>query len=66
MQCALFDDELKIVDSQRKRTRSEQSVNENVDRIQSIITKLMEEHQVPLEQLAGIGIGCPGPIEWDK
>lgn len=66
MQCTLFDDQLKIVDSQRKRTRSEQGVNENIDRIQSIITKLMEAHQVPREQLAGIGIGCPGPVEWDK
>lgn len=66
MQCTLFDDNLKVVDSQRKRTRSEQGVNDNLDRIQNIITKLLDEHQVPLDQLAGIGIGCPGPVAWDK
>lgn len=66
MQCTLFDEKLKVIDSQRKRTRSEQATGENVERIRTTIAKLLDEHKVPLGQLAGIGIGCPGPVEWEK
>ena len=66
MQCTLFDEKLKVVDSQRKRTRSEQATGENVERIRNTIAKLLDEHKIPLENLSGIGIGCPGPVEWEK
>lgn len=66
MQCSLFDSSLKLIESRRKRTRSEQGVNENLDRIETTISKLLEETKIAPEQLAGIGIGCPGPVEWEK
>jgi glucokinase len=66
MQCSLFDAQLKVVDSRRKRTRSEQGVSDNLGRIENTITKLLEDNQIELGQLAGIGIGCPGPVEWQN
>ncbi len=66
MQCTLFDESLNTIDSRRKRTRSEQGVNENLERIESTIAKLLEDAKVDPAHVAGIGIGCPGPIEWQK
>ncbi len=66
MQCSLFDSQLKLVDARRKRTRSEQGVNDNLNRIETTISKLLEDSKVDPAHVAGIGIGCPGPVEWEK
>lgn len=66
MQCTLFNDELKHVASRRRRTKSELGVDGLLDRIASTISRLLEETKVDAAQLAGIGIGCPGPVEWKE
>ncbi len=66
MQCSLFDASLKIVDSRRKRTKGELGAVGGLERIEGMITKLLEDTQISPAQLAGIGIGCPGPVEWGK
>lgn len=66
MQCSLFDAQLKLIDSRRKRTRSQQGIHDNLERIATTISKLLDDAHVDAEQLAGIGIGCPGPVEWEK
>jgi glucokinase len=66
MQCTLFDRALKPVASRRKRTRGELGVELGLERIESVIRKLLEESNVDQSKLSGIGIGCPGPVEWEK
>lgn len=66
MQCTLFDDSMKRVADRRKRTKGELGVESNLERIAGSIEKLLEEQEVPLSALAGIGIGCPGPVEWER
>lgn len=66
MQCTLFDDSLKIVSSKRRRTKGEIGVDAGLARIQTTIGKLLEENSVAMSSLAGIGIGCPGPVEWEQ
>lgn len=66
MQCSLFDAQLKLIEARRKRTRSEQSVDDNLQRIEATIRKLLQDCQIEPSQLAGIGIGCPGPVEWEQ
>ncbi len=66
MQCGLFDDRIKQIDTKRRRTKGELGVDGGLERIEATIRKLLEDNQVPVSQLAGIGIGCPGPVEWDK
>ena len=36
-----------------------------MERIESTILKVLDEEDILPEQLAGVGIGCPGPVEWD-
>lgn len=66
MQCTLFDDELQLVASRRRRTKGESGVNGSLERIESTISRLLEENSVSNSQICGIGIGCPGPVEWEK
>lgn len=64
MQCSLFDASLKQVGTKRRRTKSELGVEASLERIEGTISKLLEECEVEASQLSGIGIGCPGPVEW--
>ena len=66
MQCALFDDQLKKIGSKKRRTRQDLGVDGGLERIAETVNKLCTEQQVSISQIAGIGIGCPGPVEWDK
>lgn len=66
MQCALFDDQLKKLGSKKRRTRQDLGVEGGLERIAETVNKLCTEHQISISQIAGIGIGCPGPVEWDK
>ncbi len=66
MHCTLFDQALKPIASRRKRTRGELGVDASLERIEGMIRKLLEENRVEPVQLKGIGIGCPGPVEWEK
>lgn len=63
MLAAVLDPELKIVASKRKKTRSDQG-QVTLERIESLIRKLLEENAIDPSRVAGIGIGCPGPVEW--
>lgn len=66
MQCTLFDDALQQVGARRRRTKGELGVEASLERIEQTIAKLLEEMQIEPGQLSGIGIGCPGPVEWEK
>ncbi len=66
IQCTLFNDNLKSVGSRRKRTKSELGEKGLLERIAVTIERLLEDCEVDVSELAGIGIGCPGPVEWEK
>lgn len=66
MQCSVFDSNLKHVASKRRRTKGELGVEASLERIESTIRKLLDEAKLPVESIAGIGIGCPGPVEWER
>jgi len=66
MQCSLYDANMKQLASKRRRTKGELGVEGGLARIETTILKLLDETKVTIGQLAGIGIGCPGPVEWEK
>ncbi len=65
MYSCLFDASMKIVVSKRKKTKGELGAAEGLERIESSIRKMLEEVQIDAALVAGIGIGCPGPVEWN-
>jgi glucokinase len=66
MQAALLDRRFNIVARRKKKTRGSEGAEAGVDRIVNGIEKLLEEAQVSPSQLAGIGVGCPGPLNLEE
>ena len=63
MQCTLFDENLKQVSGKRRRTKTELGPEGGLERIKATIEKLLDEEEIKESQLAGIGIGVPGPVD---
>jgi glucokinase len=65
MQAAVLDRRFSVVARRKKKTRGNEGAEAGVERIVNTIEKLLEDAQVPSSKLAGIGIGCPGPLNLD-
>lgn len=59
----VLDSELKAVGKKRKKTRGYEGAEAGVQRIIQTIRQALADAEVAPKQLAGIGIGCPGPID---
>lgn len=60
MLAVAFDNDLKPLGRRRRKTRGSDS---GIARVISTIKKLLEENEIDQNRIAGIGIGCPGPID---
>ena len=63
MHAIVCDRQFQIIARRKKKTRGHEGAEAGFQRICSIIDKLLEETQMRRDQIAGIGIGMPGPIE---
>src|SRR6056297_2357642 len=63
MLAVVFDDQLKPLGRKRRRTRGNEGSEFGIARIGSTILRALEECEVAPERVAGIGIGCPGPVD---
>lgn len=59
----IYDDKWKQVAKERKRNKPGQTSKNGVSKIIETIHKVLDEGSVNPEELHGIGIGCPGPID---
>ncbi len=64
MQCTLFDEKLNKISGQKRKTRQGLSQEGGLERIAETIQRVLDEAQLETSRLSGIGIGCPGPVEW--
>jgi glucokinase len=63
MLAILYDDEFKPLGRKRRKTRGSDGADSGMDRVISTIDRAFVESDVSRDRLAGIGIGCPGPID---
>ncbi len=67
MLAVLFDHEMKPIGRKRRKTKtggkSADGAETGMDRVITTIERAFSESEVSLSRLAGIGIGCPGPID---
>lgn len=63
MMAVVFDDSLEPLARRRKKTRGNEGAEAGLDRVASTIHKALAEAEVDPSRLAGIGIGCPGPVD---
>jgi len=63
MLAVVFDKDWKVVSRARKRTKGHEGKAAGLDRICKTIREALEDANLSKEQIAGIGVGCPGPLD---
>jgi len=58
-----YDDAWQELGRRRRKTRGRDGSDSGIARIGSTIERLLEESNIDRDRMAGIGIGCPGPID---
>lgn len=66
MLAAVYDDTFRPLARKRKRTRGQGGVREGMRRVIALVESALEAAGAAPERLAGIGVGCPGPLDLDK
>lgn len=66
MLATVFDGKFKKLGTERKKTKGHEGVAAGLDRIKTTIRKAVEASDLKKSKLAGIGVGCPGPLDLDK
>lgn len=66
MLAKVFDNDFKAVGDDRTKTRGHEGDKAGMDRIKRTIRKVMENAGIKADQVAGIGVGCPGPLDLEK
>ncbi len=61
-----YNDEWKELARRRRKTRGREGSDNGVQRIASTIARMLDESNLDKTSIAGIGIGCPGPIDLDS
>ncbi len=66
MLCQVFDGEFNALSRNREKTRGHQGSEVGQSRIFETIRGALNQLKVGSNELAGIGIGCPGPLDLDR
>ncbi|PHQ36760.1 ROK family protein [Rhodopirellula bahusiensis] len=66
MLAVAYDHEFKELGRRRRKTRGREGSDSGIARIGSTIQRLLDENDLDVDRIAGIGIGCPGPIDLKK
>ena len=63
MLAAVFNKEFTILARKKKKTKAHEGVESAVERMLETINGAVEDAGITLSEVAGIGIGCPGPLD---
>jgi glucokinase len=66
MLALVLDDELKIIGREKKKTRDQNENSVSIDRISKVIRTALENSKLPVDKIAGIGIGVPGTLDLNR
>lgn len=66
MMAAVFDGNFRLVAASRAKTKGTEGTASVLERIRSTICGVLSEAGLESRNLAGIGIGCPGPLDLDR
>lgn len=62
----VYNSKWEVVGRERRRTRPQDESKGGMERIIETMHAAIKSAGLPLERLAGIGIGCPGPVDMDQ
>lgn len=66
MLAAVFDERYQKLGSERKKTKGYHGAKAGLVRVIDTIREALDDAKVSSSQLAGIGVGCPGPLDLDE
>lgn len=66
MLAVLYDDRFQPVARSRKKTKGHEGQESGLKRICKLVDQVLEEGNIAGEQLHGIGLGCPGPLDLER
>ena len=66
MLCKVFDEKFQSLGKERTKTKGHEGKEAGLARISKTIRKALEIAEVDATQVAGIGVGCPGPLDLDR
>lgn len=61
----VFDSNFKPIGRCRKKTRGFEGMAAGLDRINSVIKESIEDAGITKKKISGLGIGCPGPLDYE-
>ncbi|MEL7499674.1 MAG: ROK family protein [Planctomycetota bacterium] len=66
MLACVYDAEFNRVGKARKKTKGYEGVDAGLQRINNVIADAMKDADVEASQIGGLGIGCPGPLDFER
>src|SRR5512144_216249 len=66
MLAVLYDDSFKVLARNRRRTRAQEGAEAGIRRMIELIGETLAAAGSDARRLAGIGIGCAGPLDLDR
>jgi glucokinase len=63
MLAVVFDHEFKPLGRARKKTKGREGMEAGLKRINNVINDALDDAKVSADQIRGLGIGCPGPLD---
>ncbi|MEM9413552.1 MAG: ROK family protein, partial [Planctomycetota bacterium] len=66
MLSVVFDRDFNIVGKSRKKTKGNEGMESGLKRINNTIEESIEEAKLAPKDIKGLGIGCPGPLDFEK
>ena len=66
MLATVFDESFEQRGRKRRRTKGHEGVEAGLNRMITTLRQALEDAEVDPKQLAGIGVGCPGPVDLEE
>ena len=66
MLCVVFDKHFQVLGRSRRKTKGHEGMEIGLKRINANINEAISDAGLDIEDIAGIGIGCPGPLDFRK
>lgn len=66
MMAVVFDSKFNILGKKRRKTREKNRNGVQLERLAETIEMALEDAELDKESIAGIGVGCPGPLDLRK
>lgn len=66
MLAVVFDKDFKLLSRKRRKTKAQEGAEGGLERMVGLIDGALAQAGLSRDDLAGIGVGCPGPLDLDK